>query len=78
LQRFSFSPNPTSEAITIQFPQSVPPVVFSLKLFNLAGTLVKTAAVQPGTKKLALDVAAFPPGLYLLVYEENGVAVQRR
>ena len=59
---FSFSPNPSREAVLV----SLSPGAREVLLRNLLGQVVAQPFIEAGQRQLTISVASLPPGVYLL------------
>ncbi len=64
---FKFYPNPTTAKLTIEITGDIK----ELYLADLNGKLLQKFDVG-GRSILEIDISRFPPGMYLLVYDNNG------
>ena len=62
--RFSLSPNPAGEAVTVTFVE--PSTGCRLELYDAAGHRVEALAVPPAATEATLDLRHQAPGIYLL------------
>ncbi|HMG16356.1 MAG TPA: T9SS type A sorting domain-containing protein [Saprospiraceae bacterium] len=57
-------PNPASDAITIEFSETLPAKEFVLEILNLSGRVILTRAVSTESNQV-IQVSDFNPGMYL-------------
>ena len=68
------SPNPSNGHFTLQLP-GIPVGTTSLQVFASNGTLVKKQVIS--SAHTAIDMSEYPPGLYNLLIDSNGVLVRK-
>ncbi|MGB4846718.1 MAG: T9SS type A sorting domain-containing protein [Saprospiraceae bacterium] len=60
----TISPNPTSDKILIEIPESTVDQKFNIRIYNLTGKLMSEQLARGASFSLSLDT--MPDGLYLL------------
>jgi len=66
-------PNPATDHVNISFGTSAPPGIVSLRLMNITGqTLVQKKLINPAGETIALSVAGYPAGSYIVQLLTSG------
>ena len=74
---FSISPNPATEQVHVRLFNIFSKETAKLKLFNSAGILMEEMPLQKGFQEKTMDVSSYAAGLYLIVFEEDGIVRQQ-
>lgn len=70
-------PNPASEIATLQFTGQYPPALTDIQVLDATGRLCWTGQMEGGVP-VSLDLGAFPPGVYGVVFRGDwGSGVKR-
>ena len=69
---FSIAPNPTSNYISIQFPEVKRKI--NINIYNSLGQILFSKQYV-NTQSESLDISTFNQGHYILSIEENGIIV---
>lgn len=75
MHRIKVHPNPANTKLVITLGALVNGT--ELKLYNTTGRLVKQILVQPYKREYKVDVSGLPAGLYVVVLEDEGKAVDK-
>jgi hypothetical protein len=71
-------PNPASEILTVEVPESLQKGVVSLKITNISGILLYEQTHTGQNQSLSIDLDSFVPGIYFIYLEgEVNVYIQK-
>ncbi len=76
MQRIQVHPNPASTKLTVTLGDLTKGT--EIRMFNVNGQVVKHIPVQPYKREYEINISALPPGLYVVVLEDEGKVVDKQ